>query len=107
MQYLVSLYVVAYSVALSLFTETVQYLLIYRTSAFRTLKANLEKHKKKLDEAKSATGGSKGLKKKQTRLETWQQEAAKQTASIQWWTMITVGGRRAGCWAGRPGGKAA
>ena len=89
--------VLAYCVGLTLLTEVAQYLLVYRTSNFKTLKANLEKHSKKLDEAKSGAQ-SKNLKKKQARLETWQEAAGRQIVSINWKTGTVVSRR------GRAGG---
>ncbi|GAB4820699.1 hypothetical protein N2152v2_007745 [Parachlorella kessleri] len=79
---LVVLWVIGFCVALSLVTEVAQYLFIYRTQSFKTLKANLEKHAKKLDEAKSAT--SKNLKKKQARLDNWREEAGRQVVSLNY-----------------------
>jgi hypothetical protein len=83
-----SLWVIAYCVGLSLLTEVTQYLLIYRTQSFQTLKSNLEKHAKKLDEAKLATG--KSLKKKQARLDNWRDEAGKQVVALNYKTGMVV-----------------
>lgn len=74
--------VIGYCIALSLVTETILYLIVYRTPTFKSVKANLERHAKKAEEAKSLSSG-KNLKKKQARLESWKEEAAKQLYSIQ------------------------
>lgn len=72
--------VIGVSLAVAFATELIQYLLIYRTSNFRTLKANLEKHAAKVEVARDAST-SRAVKKREARLQGWEEEAGRQLAA--------------------------
>ena len=76
--------VIGLSFATSFGTELLQYLLVYRTSNFKTLKANIEKHAAKVEEAKdgSSASSAKAVKKREARLQGWEQEAGKQITAV-------------------------
>ena len=88
--------VIATGFGLAFGTELLQYLLIYRTQSFRTLKANLEKHAAKVEEARdgnttsSTSSRSKAVKKREARLQDWEDEAAKQLAAMNMKSGIIV-----------------
>ena len=73
--------VIGLAFGLTLATELLQYFLIYNTSSFRALKANVEKQAAKVEVARDAST-SKSLKKNQARLTSWEEEAGKQLASV-------------------------
>ena len=75
--------VIGVAFAITLVTELLQYFLIYNTSSFRALKANVEKSASKVEAARDAsTSNSKSLKKNQARLTSWEEEAGKQLAAV-------------------------
>jgi uncharacterized membrane protein (DUF106 family) len=81
--------IIVYTIALSLCTEVAQYLFVYRTSRFRSLKKNFEKHAQKLEAAKDAST-SKSIKKRETRLQGWEGEAGREIFMVQLKTGIVV-----------------
>ena len=80
---------IAFATVAALAAETVAYLYIYRTSSFRTLKTNLEKHGNKVEVAKDGSS-AKGVKKKEVRLAGWEEATSKQIASVQFKTGLIV-----------------
>lgn len=81
--------IVAYTIALALCTEVLQYLFVYRTPKFRTLKKNFEKHAQKLEAVKDSST-SKSVKKRETRLQGWEGEAGKELFMVQLKTGVVV-----------------
>lgn len=81
--------VIAYTGALALLTELTQYFFIYRTTRFRTLKTNFEKHAQKLEAAKGTTT-SRGVKKREAKLQGWEGEAGKEVGLLQFKTGFVV-----------------
>ncbi|PSC72904.1 Transmembrane and coiled-coil domain-containing 1 [Micractinium conductrix] len=77
---LVPLAVIAFSATAALITELLQWVFVWRTPGFQALKANLAKHAAKVEEAKEGTQTAKNVKKKEARLQTWREAAAKQVA---------------------------
>ncbi|KAL4858444.1 Calcium load-activated calcium channel [Chlorella vulgaris] len=77
---LIPLAVIAFSTTAALLTEFLQWFFVWRTPGFVTLKNNLSKHEKLVDDAKE-TSTTKNLKKKEQRLQTWRTEAGRQMAS--------------------------
>jgi hypothetical protein len=73
--------VIGLAFALTLGTELIQYFLIYNTSSFRALKANVEKQAAKVEVARDAST-SKSLKKNQARLSSLEEECGKQLAAV-------------------------
>jgi hypothetical protein len=81
--------VIAYTGSLVLLTEFLQYLFIYRTTRFKTLKTNFEKHAQKLEAAKGTTT-SRGVKKREAKLQGWEGEAGKEVGLLQFKTGFFV-----------------
>ena len=72
--------VIGVSLAVAFATEFIQYALIYRTSSFKSLKANLEKQAAQVEVARDASS-SRGVKKREARLQGLEDEAGRQLAA--------------------------
>lgn len=79
--------VIGYSAAVALVSEILAWLLIYRTKSFKSLKINLEKHASKVE---TAGGTSKNMKKREARLQEWEEEAGKTVAGVNFKTATIV-----------------
>lgn len=86
---LIPLAVIAFSTTAALVTEFLQWFFVWRTPGFVTLKNNLSKHEKLVDDAKE-TSTTKNLKKKEQRLQTWRTEAGRQMASYNMKASVVV-----------------
>jgi Integral membrane protein EMC3/TMCO1-like len=86
---LMPLGICAYSIATVLTSEIVMWLFIYRTPGFKALQANLAKQSTKLEAAKDGQS-SKGLKKREARMEKSKEEAGRFMISMNFKTSVIV-----------------
>lgn len=90
LQSLMPLAVVGFAVAMAMFAEFIQYIVVYRTPAYQRMKANLDKHASKVETAKDATSSALNVKKREAKLQEWQQEAGKLNAGVQFKSAVVV-----------------
>ena len=69
--------VIGVSLTAALLTECLLWFFVYSTKQFKTFKANIEKHSKKVETAEASGSSNKGAKKKKDKLDAWREEAGK------------------------------